>query len=207
MRTGRVLVVAVMLGCLAGCADSGSTPPVSSPEAAPAAPGSPADIPGLPPLPPLLPGQPVPAPDDTVPKQAEASPGAKLTVTDVRLSRHPGFDRVEYYLDGQGAPGFSVWYTGRAVQDGSGRELEVAGDSVLEVRITGSGYPFDTGVAPYAGPDPATDPAVPGIAGVYRTTVFEGVTQSFVGVAGDEPGFTVVAQPMPNRLVIDIATG
>ncbi|WP_328388177.1 AMIN-like domain-containing (lipo)protein [Nocardia sp. NBC_00416] len=207
MRTGRILVVAAMLGCLAGCADSGSTPPISSPELVPAVPSSQVDIPGLP-LPPVpLPGEPVPAPDDTVPKQAGASPGAALTVTDIRLSRHPGFDRVEYILGGEGTPGWSVWYTGRAIQDGSGRELEVAGQSVLEVRITGSAYPFDSMVEPYAGPDPATDPAVPGIAGVYRNTVFEGVTQSFVGVAADEPGFTVAAAAMPNRLVIDIATG
>ncbi|MFI5719766.1 hypothetical protein [Nocardia sp. NPDC051750] len=205
MRTGRVLVVA-LLACLVGCSDSGSTPPVSS-TAGPGLPSSRADIPGLP-LPPVpLPGEPVPAPDDTVPKQAEASPDAMLTVTDIRLSRHAGFDRVEYYLGGPGVPGWSVWYTGRAVQDGSGRELDVAGRSVLEVRITGSAYPFDSGVAPYAGPDPATDPAVPGIAGVYRTTVFEGITQSFIGVDADEPGFTVAAATMPNRLIIDIATG
>ncbi|MEU1984271.1 hypothetical protein [Nocardia sp. NPDC019395] len=142
-----------------------------------------------------------------MPKQAEASPDAMLTVTDIRMSRHAGFDRVEYYLGGPGTPGWSAWYTGRAVQDGSGRELDVAGRSVLEVRITGSAYPFDSGVAPYAGPDPATDPAVPGIAGVYRTTVFEGITQSFIGVGADEPGFTVATATMPNRLVIDIANG
>lgn len=206
MRTGRVLVVTAMLACLAGCADSGSAPPVSSSTANPGPPSAQAGTPGLPvPIP--LPGEQVPAPDDTVPKQAEASPDAMLTVTDIRLSRHAGFDRVEYILGGPGTPGWSVWYTGRAVQDGSGRELEVAGASVLEVRITGSAYPFDSGVAPYAGPDPATDPAVPGIAGVYRTTVFEGITQSFVGVAADEPGFTVSTATMPNRLVVDIATG
>lgn len=207
MRTGRVLVVAAMLGCLAGCADSESAPPVSSPVPVPALPSTEAvrSQPSLPPLP--LPVPVAPAPDDTVPKQAEASPDAGLTVTDIRLSRHPGFDRVEYFLGGTGTPGWSVWYTGRAIQDGSGRELAVAGQSVLEVRITGSDYPFDSGVAPYTGPDPVTDPAVPGIAGVYRTTVFEGVTQSFIGLEAEEPGFTVAAATMPNRLVIDIATG
>ncbi|MGI5223235.1 AMIN-like domain-containing (lipo)protein [Nocardia sp. CA-290969] len=206
MRTGRVLVVTAMLACLAGCADSGSTSPVSSSPANPGPPSAQAGTPGLPvPIP--LPGEQMPAPDDTVPKQAEASPDAMLTVTDIRMSRHAGFDRVEYFLGGPGTPGWSVWYTGRAVQDGSGRELDVAGESVLEVRITGSAYPFDSGAAPYAGPDPAVDPAVPGVAGVYRTTVFEGITQSFIGVAADEPGFTVTSAAMPNRLVVDIATG
>ena len=200
MRTGRVLVVVAMLGCLAGCADSGSAPPFDSSTAAP----PPSAEAGLPERPPGAPG---PAPDDTVPKEAEASPDAALTVTDIALSRHPGFDRVEYYLSGPGTPGWSVWYTGRAVQDGSGRPLDIAGESALEVRITGSAYPFDSEVPAYSGPDPATDPAVPGIAGVYRTTVFEGVTQSFIGVDAEEPGFTVTAETMPNRLVVDIATG
>ncbi|WP_459547946.1 AMIN-like domain-containing (lipo)protein [Nocardia sp. X0981] len=204
MRTGRVLVVAAMLGCLAGCADSESAPPVGSPAPVPAPPSTEA-VRSQPPLPPV-PLPIAPAPDDTVPKQAEASPDAGLTVTDIRLSRHPGFDRVEYFLGGTGTPGWSVWYTGRAIQDGSGRELAVAGQSVLEVRITGSDYPFDSGVAPYTGPDPVTDPAVPGIAGVYRTTVFEGVTQSFIGLEAEEPGFTVTAAALPNRLVVDIAT-
>jgi len=147
-----------------------------------------------------------PVPGDAGPKRGEASPGAGLTVTGVRLGSHDGFDRVVYDLGGSGTPGWIVGYTERAVQDGSGRELDIAGDSVLEVRITGSAYPFDSGVTPYAGPDPATDPAVPGIAGVSTPLVFEGVSQSFIGVTGEQPAFSVSALSSPTRLVVDIAT-
>lgn len=171
---------------LAGCANSGSVPSVIS--STPAATSDAA------------------APAGTEPKQAEGSAGAALTVTDIRIGRRDGFDRVEYLLGGTGTPGWDVRYIERAVQDGSGAELDITGRSVLEVRITGSAYPFDSGVTPYSGPDPATDPATPAITGVYRTTVYEGVTQSFIGVGADRPGFSVTTGDNPTRVIIDIAT-
>ncbi|WP_067852874.1 AMIN-like domain-containing (lipo)protein [Nocardia shimofusensis] len=147
-----------------------------------------------------------PVPVDANPKRAEPSSEARLTVSGVRIGSHDGFDRVVYDLGGSGTPGWLVEYTDRAVQDGSGRELDVAGDSVLEVRITGSAYPFDSGVSPYSGPDPVTDPAVPGIVGVSSPLVFEGISQSFIGVTGERPAFSVTALSNPTRLVVDIAT-
>lgn len=111
-----------------------------------------------------------------------------------------------YELGGKGTPGWLVQYTDHAVQDGSGNPVEVAGRSILEVRILGSAYPFDSGVTPYSGPDPAVDASAPGIAGVYRTVVFEGTTQSFIGVQTDRPAFAVSPLSDPTRLVIDIAT-
>lgn len=145
------------------------------------------------------------APADAAPKRAQASGDAALTVTDISVGHHEGFDRVVYELGGTGTPGWEVEYVDRAVQDGSGTAIDVAGQSVLEVRITGSVYPFDSGVEPYSGPDPVVDPSAPAIAGVYRTIVFEGVTQSFIGVNGERPAFSVDALSNPTRLVIDIA--
>lgn len=180
------MIATAVLGALAGCADSESAPSVIS--STPAATSDAA------------------APTDAEPKQAGESAGAALTVTDIRIGRHEGFDRVEYLLDGTGTPGWNVRYVDRAVQDGSGTALDIAGQSILEVRITGSAYPFDSGAAPYTGPDPATDPAAPAITGVYRTAVYEGVTQSFIGVGTDRPGFSVSTGSDPTRLVVDIAT-
>ncbi|UAK34765.1 hypothetical protein K8O92_13555 [Nocardia asteroides] len=195
MRNRMVLVVAVATALLAGCGDSDPTPgaPVASITGTSAAVAQ-------------APSPQAPAPQDAGPKQGKASADAALTVTDVRLGRQPGFDRVVYDLGGVGTPGWIVRYTDRAVQEGSGNPVDVAGRSILEVRILGSAYPFDSGVTPYEGPDPAVDPAVPGIAGVYRTTVFEGVTQSFIGVQADRPGFTVSTLSNPTRLVVDIAS-
>ncbi|MFI2284226.1 AMIN-like domain-containing (lipo)protein [Nocardia beijingensis] len=189
MRNRMVLMVAAATALLAGCGDGESAPGL------PAAPttATPAEV------------AQAPAPGDAAPKEGKPSGDAALTVTDVRLGRQSGFDRVVYELGGVGTPGWIVRYTDRAVQDASGNPVDVAGRSILEVRILGSAYPFDSGVTPYEGPDPAVNPAVPGIAGVYRTTVFEGVTQSFIGVQSDRPAFTVTTLSNPTRLVVDIA--
>ncbi|MET8777661.1 hypothetical protein AB0H49_12160 [Nocardia sp. NPDC050713] len=191
MRNRMVLAVAVTAALIAGCDDGESVSATSTPP--PTTTGS-------------LVEAPVQPPGDAGPKRGTPSGNAALTVTDLRIGHHSGFDRVVYDLGGTGTPGWIVQYTDQAVQDGSGNVLEVAGQSVLEVQITGSAYPFDSGVTPYSGPDPATDPSAPGIAGVYRTTVFEGTTQSFIGVNADRPAFSVTTLSDPTRLVIDIAT-
>ncbi|MFD6158741.1 hypothetical protein ACFWF7_01125 [Nocardia sp. NPDC060256] len=190
MRNRMVLAIAAATALLAGCGDDGST--AHTPAAPTSTTGTMAEAPS--------------APRDATAKRGTASGDAGLTVTNIRIGHQSGFDRVVYDLGGKGAPGWIVQYADRAVQDGSGKPIDVAGNSILEVQILGSAYPFDSAVAPYAGPDPATDPSAPLIAGVYRTTVFEGTTQSFIGVNADRPGFTVTTLTNPTRLVIDVAT-
>lgn len=189
MRNRLAFTVVAGIALLAGCSDSSSDPgaPVSTGSTVAAAPEQP--------------------PAATGPQQHEPSDGARLTVTNVRVGHHPGFDRVVYELGGTGTPGWQVRYTDRAVQDGSGKPVDVAGQSILEVRILGSAYPWDSGVTQYEGPDPVTDPSAPGIAGVYHTVVFEGATQSFIGVNAERPAFSVDSLENPARLVVDVATG
>ncbi|MFI9508943.1 hypothetical protein [Nocardia sp. NPDC052566] len=186
MRNRMVLTIAAVAALLAGCGDGGSGPDTSAAKTS-----APSDAPGT-------------RPSDAQLKQGAPSKDAALTVTDIRIGHHPGFDRVVYELGGVGAPGWRVQYADRAIQDGSGKQIDVAGRSILEVQILGSAYPFDSNVTPYAGPDPAVNPAAPGITGVYRTLVFEGTTQSFIGVNADKPAFSVTALTQPTRLVIDI---
>ena len=144
-------------------------------------------------------------PTDTTESSATASAGAKLTVTDIRVGRHDGFDRVVYELDGEGSPGWRVGYVDAADQDGRGRVLPVSGAGVLEVRIDGSAYPFDTGIEPFAGPAPV--PGVPdgAVVEVTDALVFEGVAQSFVGVSSGDRPFAVTALSDPARVVVDVA--
>jgi hypothetical protein len=189
MRNRMVLMIAAAATVLAGCGDSGTD---SNSTAAPTTTSTFTEAPAG-------------VPSDGLPKRGTPSNGAGVTVTGIRIGHQPGFDRVAYDLGGQGTPGWIVQYADRAVQDGSGKVLDVAGRSILEVQITGSAYPFDSGVTPYDGPDPATDPTAPGVAGVYRTAVFEGTTQSFIGVNADRPAFSVSTLSNPTRLVIDIA--
>ncbi|WP_024800088.1 hypothetical protein [Nocardia sp. BMG51109] len=188
MRNRLALTVVAGLALLAGCSDGSSEPA------------------GPPPAGSSVAAAPEPPPTAATPQEGTPSSDARLTVTDVRVGRHEGYDRVVYELGGTGTPGWRVQYTGRAVQDGSGEPVDVAGQSVLEVQILGSAYPWDSGAPQYEGPDPATDPSAPGIAGVYRTMVYEGTTQSFIGVNADRPPFSVAALENPARLVVDIAT-
>ncbi|WP_406232997.1 hypothetical protein [Nocardia sp. NBC_01009] len=191
MRTRMVLAAAATAALLAGCDDDGTATSGSPTTSAAST---------------LADATPRPTPEDAQPKRAKPSGDAGLTVTDIRIGHQPGFDRVVYDLGGVGVPGWIVQYADRAVQDGSGTIIDVAGRSILEVQITGSAYPFDSGATPYAGPDPATDPSAPAVAGVYRSNVFEGTTQSFIGVHADRPPFSVTTLTNPTRLVIDIAT-
>lgn len=146
-----------------------------------------------------------PAPTDAAPKTTAPGGQAKLTVTDIRIGRHEGFDRVVYELGGTGTPGWRVGYVDEAVQDGSGKLVPVAGNGILQVLIDGSAYPFDSGAEPYCGPDPVV--ADPGgvVTEVHGSGVFEGVTQSFVGVTEAGRPFRVSALTDPTRIVVDVA--
>lgn len=145
-----------------------------------------------------------PIPTDSADKTSAAASESKLTVVDVRVGEHEGFDRVVYEMGGTGAPGFRVKYVDSAVAEGSGKPVDVQGGAVIQVLIDGSGYPFDSGVEQYAGPDP-----VPGVGGVVTEvngwSVFEGVTQSFIGVTEKKP-FSVTTLSNPPRVVVDVAT-
>ncbi|MBF6330810.1 hypothetical protein [Nocardia transvalensis] len=190
MRNRLLMTVTAAISLLAGCSDGDSDP---APQSAARNSSDRAAATATPP------------PTATTPAQGTPSLDARLTVTDIRIGHHAGFDRVVYELGGIGSPGWRVQYTDRAVQDGSGKPLDVAGGSILQVQILGSAYPWDSGATEYAGPDPATDSSAPGIAGVYSTHVYEGTTQSFIGVNAQRPPFSVTALTEPTRLVIDIA--
>ncbi|WP_072687416.1 AMIN-like domain-containing (lipo)protein [Rhodococcus marinonascens] len=144
-------------------------------------------------------------PVDALAKSSPASDSARLTVTDVSVGHHEGFDRVVYELGGMGTPGWRVDYVDTAVQNGSGTPIPMSGKAILQVQIDGSAYPFDSGVEGYSGPDPV--PGIPGgsVTEVRGALVFEGVTQSFIGVAEPDRPFTVSALSGPPRVVVDIA--
>lgn len=145
------------------------------------------------------------APADATDKVSPAGAGAKLTVSDIRTGRHDDFDRVVYELGGEGTPGWRVGYVDNAFQDGSGDEIALAGGAVLQVLIDGSAYPFDSGVEQYAGPNPVLAQPGGSVVEVNGSGVFEGVTQSFIGVT--EPGtpFVVYSLTGPTRVVVDVA--
>ncbi len=132
--------------------------------------------------------------------------GGPLTVTEVRVARQDGYDRVVFELAGDagGAPGWRVEYVDDPRQDGSGEPVEVDGEAVLVVLISGTGYPFDTGR------EEATAATVPGdtevVTDVELGAVFEGTYQAFVGLSAERP-FRVTRLADPARIVVDVEHG
>ena len=192
-------------------AGSASPPSASPPSASPPSASAP---PSSVPLPPGAPSPSVaasPSEAATTPRPGggtgtatEEPSGEPLTVVAVRVARQKGFDRVVFELGGgDGRPGWRVAYDDTPSRDGSGKAVEVDGQTTLAVVITGIGYPFDTGVD-----ELDQDPVLPGdlevVTDVVVGSTFEGSWEAFVGVSGERP-FTVARLSAPARVVIDVA--
>lgn len=143
-----------------------------------------------------------PFPADTRPDTQKPSAGAYGNVTDIRIGHHDGFDRVVFEFHGTGTPGWTVQYVPRALGQGSGLPIHVAGAAVLSVAITGVGYPPETGIQEFptrtvsvAGTDVVTE--------VVFTGTFEGVSQAFVGTTAVRP-FRVYLLTNPARIVLEV---
>jgi len=145
----------------------------------------------------------VPFPDVAAAATQEQSPGAMLTVRDIRVGAHDGYDRVVFELGGTGSPGWRVEYVGEAIDDPSGLPVELAGGAALQVVLLGMGYPMDTGVTEWAGGSVTLAGSTSVRQVVFRGT-FEGQTQAFVGVADAGTPFRVFALTDPVRVVVDV---
>lgn len=193
-----LLAAALLAGC--GSADPATSPSASTGEApAPAttaaAPATSAADTGT---------DAPPFEGDTQPATREASAGAQVTVAEIRTGRQDGYDRVVLELGGTGTPGWDVRYVDEAWSQGTGDPVEVAGEAVLQVTITGAGYPFDTGVQEWAGPDPLPGNGTQTVTEVAWDATFEGTSVAFVGTTGEAP-FRVYALEDPTRVVIEVA--
>jgi hypothetical protein len=145
------------------------------------------------------PAFPVDAEADT----ADPSSDAQVTVSDIRIGRHDGFDRVVFEVGGTGTPGWDVRYVDQASSQGSGEAVEVAGDAVLQVTLTGVGYPYDTGVEEFSG-GPVSAAGTRSVSEVVFDATFEGTTVAFVGTSARSP-FRVYLLEGPARVVLEVA--
>ena len=202
----------------------GTPPPTTAPGTPPptTAPGTPppTTAPGTPPTaaptPPSTPTSPPPGPGEIL--AGFSAPGTVLTsegwpgsggdlfAPTVRAGANEGFDRVVLDLTGTGTPTWLARYTGAPVRDGSGLPMVIAGDSVLELVVTGMTYP-EPGDPVYDGGDFGLDThRLGGVYEVIRTTPFEGQLQLFVGVQGEPRPYRVFLLQDPLRLVVDVQT-
>ncbi|WP_324651341.1 hypothetical protein [Georgenia sp. H159] len=135
------------------------------------------------------------------PQSVEPS-GDMLLPVDMRVGDHEGYDRVVLELTGDGVPGWQTEYVTEAVEDGRGETIDVDGDAILSVYVSGTRYP-DEGEDHYAPQGPVEGSDV--VEEVHYVGTFEGLTQLFIGVDGGEADYRVFTLADPARLVIDIA--
>jgi len=145
-----------------------------------------------------------PFPANTDADTADPSPGAAVTVSDIRVGRQDGFDRVVFEVGGTGTPGWDVRYVDAASSQGSGEDVDVAGDAVLQVTLSGVGYPYDTGVEEYAASGPLSAAGTESVTEVVYDATFEGTSVAFVGATGQAP-FRVYLLEGPTRVVLEVA--
>ncbi len=132
------------------------------------------------------------------------TPTPAPTLEEVRIGRHPGFDRVVLELAGDVVPHAELTVTERPVlEDGSGREVAVAGDVVVLVRIDPAfGYDPITWEPRYLGPR-----RIAGHGGVVVEVVlvsdFEGAMTWAVGLTGPAHHHLRTATD-PTRIVVDL---
>ena len=153
-----------------------------------------------------LDGNDVLSPDiDSQPDVAEAS-APMVSVTDVRLGRHNGFDRMVFEIGGEGQAGWDVRYVDEARSAGSGHPVDITGDAILKVSLRNIALPPNApaGVEPWDGPDRLGLPGSGPITEVVEDTIFEGHHTFFVGVTEKVP-FQVHRLGTPQRVIVDVA--
>ena len=141
-----------------------------------------------------------PFPESTDPQTAEPTGEWDLQLVDVRVGDHDGFDRVVLELSGAATPGWGVAWGDEAVAEGSGDVVPLEGDHVLTISASGTAMP-----EPGSFEVPARLGPAGAVAEVQVNGWFEGYTQVFAGVDGDERPFRVFTLTDPPRLVVDIA--
>lgn len=126
-------------------------------------------------------------------------------LTDVRVARQAGYDRVVFEFSGSELPGYEVRYVpGPVVEDPSGLPLAVAGAHLLSVRTEPASrfrQTPDEVVQTYSGPTRITGPGE--VVEVVLAGDFEAVMNWVIGTR-DEAPFRVLTLSSPTRLVVDV---
>ncbi|HCD3016317.1 AMIN-like domain-containing (lipo)protein [Corynebacterium striatum] len=129
---------------------------------------------------------------------------SKLVVTDVRVGKHDGFERVVFEFTGDGSPGWFIDYDDKPTQQGSGNPITYKGSTALNVNIDGTVYPFEMDMPdPHIGTTEGTSESGGFITQVISSGTFEGRSQFVVGMNTRHP-YSVQVLRGPTRLVIDV---
>lgn len=142
----------------------------------------------------------------TDPVSATAQVSGTALITDVRVARHEGYDRVVFEFE-NGLPGYQVGYVeGPITQDASGEPVDVQGAAYLQVRMEPASIVDLSGEAPrqtYDGPM-VVDGDTPEVTEVVNAGDFEAVSTWVIGVTDPGVAFRVQVLTSPARLVVDV---
>ncbi len=139
-------------------------------------------------------------------EQDPAGSETALGITDLRVGRHEGYDRIVIDLAGKGEVGWLVRWTEDPRTQGEGAAVPLQGSASLDVFVRGLGYPMDTGVKEYDGARRRTTPGTTAVRELVYDPVYEGQAQVLLGVDKKRP-FRVFRLSSPERLVVDVETG
>ncbi len=229
LRVAGALATGLVLA-LAGCGSSPSPSPSAAPSGTPAAGASQSQTAPASQAPTATPTAPAtatptasPAPTATptaaptatakpatgftcdLPIHRNASSSATTHVTDVRVGRHAGYDRVVFTFSGPAIPEVTVERTSPPIlKDPSDQPLRVTGSSFVMIRLvhaSGAGYSTEDGIPTYTGPDRFT-PRYPRLTSLVMAGDFEGYYSWAAGLTGPDCSRILVLTG-PTRLVID----
>jgi len=147
------------------------------------------------------------APGATPPiSAAPVEPRAHLT--DARLGARSGGDRVVFEFDTV-VPGYVVEYVSRPVtEDGSGNEVAVKGEAILQVRMENASaarFEGENVVITYKGPRRIVEKGTGVVTEVVQVGDFEGQLTWVIGLTKMVPTVAISALGGPSRLVLDLA--
>lgn len=143
-----------------------------------------------------------PLPGDTTTGSSQAEPnGVGLTITDVRVGTHDGFDRVTFEYVGEGELGWIVQYEDNPRSDGRGDPIQFDGNVGLVVMLHSVAIPPDATAETFL--DDVAGPAGGIINEVVNDSIFEGYHTFVVGLDQEVP-YRIARLDDPSRVAIDL---
>jgi hypothetical protein len=191
-----VLVVALLTGIACGGDDDENGTITPSPTPSEAA-GSPTEGPT-----PTATEEPFSGAREPV-EQADPQAPPVATQTDVRYGAHTDYDRVVFdFIDNH--PGYRIEYVEPPIlADGSGLEVEIAGEAFLQVRFSTAQAHDEAGNSTVDEDKFEIMPGLTSVVEIERTGDFEGYVTWVLGLPG-ELDFRVYDLDDPIRVVIDV---
>jgi hypothetical protein len=126
-------------------------------------------------------------------------------LADVRVSTHPGFDRIVFEFIEDGTPAYRLEPAAPPfVKDPSGQPMTVNGSDFLLIALFGGTKVADDGSLIYTGPT-EFEPSFPQLVHLTERGDFEATSSWYVGMADSPDGcFRAFELSDPSRIIIDI---